>query len=154
MRDARRADTAATGVAGLQPLAEGFAVHLADGGEREVVEDVDLARVLVGGQAGARELDQLIGAGAQRVRGRLRRVPVAEHHAGRAAADLAALAERDLLVHLVEDADLVAGQRQPDRAEPAPPRRGAGDDRARLGAAVALADLQPWHAPLDLAHRL
>src|SRR6266536_676037 len=65
MRDARRADTAATGVAGLQPLAEGFAVHLADGGEGEVVEDVDLARVLVGGQAGARELDQLIGAGAR-----------------------------------------------------------------------------------------
>src|SRR6266498_489287 len=65
MRDARRADTAATGVAGLQPLAEGFAVHLADGGEGEVVEDVDLARVLVGGQAGVRELDQLIGAGAR-----------------------------------------------------------------------------------------
>src|SRR6266487_1737039 len=216
----------------LQPLAEGLAVDLADGGEGQVVEDVDLAWVFVGGQAGARELDQLLPAGArprtqrhegdhllavervrpaddprhrhgrvrdqrlldvpgedvepaaddqvllavdhpqvavlvevadvagmqpaaaQRLRGRLRRVPVAEHHAGGAAADLAALAEGDLAVVLVQDADLIARQREPDRAELAPPRRRAGDDRARLGAAVALTDLQPGHAPLDLERRL
>src|SRR6266536_1660609 len=43
----------------LQPLAEGPAVDLADGRERQVVENAHLARVLVGGEPRAGEADQL-----------------------------------------------------------------------------------------------